>query len=154
MCLSDGRNSLLGGNVGIPFSENVLWELKTDIMNPVHVLEISSFQLEHIEIFSPAIAGILNISEDHMDRYDNMREYAGNKLKIAENITDSGWLIYNADDPLLFSSLMNKTRARYFSLQPHHQGHFKLNASKVYSGKDDNPDILFHLEDTKVPRLQ
>ena len=57
MCVSDGKNSLLGGNVGIPFSENVLWELKSEMINVVHVLELSSFQLEHIHSFTPEIAG-------------------------------------------------------------------------------------------------
>ena len=43
MCLNDGRTSLLGGNIGIPFSENVLWELKNNINNAMHVLELSIF---------------------------------------------------------------------------------------------------------------
>ena len=51
MCISDGKNSLLGGNVGIPFSENVLWELTSDITGSVHVLELSSFQLEMAPLY-------------------------------------------------------------------------------------------------------
>ena len=115
MCLSAGKNSLLGGNVGIPFSENVLWEINSNLSDsPVHVLEISSFQLEHIKSFSPTIAGILNVSEDHMDRYDKLEDYAREKLKIGKNITNSGWLIYNADDLILCQSLIDTKRVKIF----------------------------------------
>ena len=150
MCISDGKNSLLGGNVGIPFSENVLWELTSDITGSVHVLELSSFQLEHINSFSPTIAGILNISADHMDRYADIHDYAAEKIKLADQIIESGWLVYNADDPILSKSLMDVSRSVLFSLTRKEKCHFKLNASKVYSGKEDNPDILFKLEDTKL----
>ena len=51
MCINDGKTSLLGGNVGIPFSENIIWELDSNINNSIHVLELSSFQLEHIKNF-------------------------------------------------------------------------------------------------------
>ena len=151
MCLSAGKNSLLGGNVGIPFSENVLWEINSNLSDsPVHVLEISSFQLEHIKSFSPTIAGILNVSEDHMDRYDNLEDYAREKLKIGRNITNSGWLIYNADDLILCQSIIDTKRVKIFSVQNPQNCHFKLNASKVYSGAVDNPDILFKLDETKL----
>ena len=150
MCITDGKTSLLGGNVGIPFSENVLWEITSKITESVHVLELSSFQLEHINSFSPTIAGILNISEDHMDRYENIDAYIAEKLKLAMQIKDSGWLVYNADDPILSKSLMNISRSLLFSLTQRQQCHFKLNESKVYSGQANNPDILFKLEDTKL----
>ena len=153
MCISDGKNSLLGGNVGIPFSENVLWELTSDITGSVHVLELSSFQLEHINSFSPTIAGILNISADHMDRYADIHDYAAEKIKLADQIIESGWLVYNADDPILSKSFMHVSRSVLFSLTLKEKCHFKLNKSKVYSGKEDNPDILFRLEDTKLRGL-
>ena len=150
MCISDGKNSLLGGNVGIPFSENVLWELKSDMINVVHVLELSSFQLEHIHSFTPKIAGLLNISEDHMDRYKDIHDYTRNKIKLTKNMTDSGLVIYNGDDPTLLNAFRRYEHARIYSLQDHHNSHFKLNASKIYSGPPDNPDILFELDETKL----
>ncbi len=150
MCISDGRTSLLGGNVGMPFSENVLWELKSDIKTSIHVLELSSFQLEHIISFSPTIAGILNISADHLDRYADINAYAAEKLKLADHIQESGWLVYNADDPILAESLMDSARSMVFSLTKNEKCHFKLNATKVFSGEPDNPDILFNFEDTKL----
>ena len=53
MVKSSGYNSLLGGNIGIPFSENVLNEKQNQLQNVVHVLELSSFQLEHVHHFTP-----------------------------------------------------------------------------------------------------
>ena len=150
MCISDGRTSLLGGNMGMPFSENVLWELRSDIKTSIHVLELSSFQLEHIISFSPTIAGILNISADHLDRYADINAYAAEKLKLADHIQESGWLVYNADDPILAESLMDSARSMVFSLTKNEKCHFKLNATKVFSGEPDNPDILFNFEDTKL----
>jgi UDP-N-acetylmuramoylalanine--D-glutamate ligase len=150
MCISDGRTSLLGGNVGMPFSENVLWELTSNIENSVHVLELSSFQLEHINTFSPLIAGILNISPDHLDRYADINAYAAEKLKLATHIDKTGWLVFNADDPILAKSLKDTTRSIVFSLKQNEKCHFKLNATKVYSGEVDDPDILFNFEDTKL----
>ena len=150
MCISDGKNSFLGGNVDIPFSENVLWELKSEIINAVHVLELSSFQLEHIRSFSPVIAGLLNISEDHMDRYKDIHDYSSNKIKLTENMDASGWIIYNGDDPILENAFQKQEHTRIFSMQNHPKSQFKLNASKIYSGTSDNPNILFKLNETKL----
>ena len=153
MCVSDGQTSLLGGNVGIPFSENVLWELTSNINSPVHVLELSSFQLEHVQLFSPNVSGILNISPDHMERYANIDEYVSKKIKLAEQTQKSGWVVYNADDPILAQSLKNIPRSVLFSLTQNPECHFKLNASKVYTGETESPNILFELEDTKLKGL-
>ena len=150
MCISDGKNSFLGGNVGIPFSENVLWELKSEMINVVHVLELSSFQLEHIQSFSPAIAGLLNISEDHLDRYKDINDYLSKKINITKNISGSGCVIYNGDDPMLVNAFQNHKHAQIFSVQEHQKSHFKLNASKVYSGPNAKPDILFKLDETEL----
>jgi len=150
MCISDGKTSLLGGNVGIPFSENVLLELTSNIHSPVHVLEISSFQLEHVQLFSPTISGILNVSPDHMDRYENFDAYVSKKLKLAEQTRKSGWVVYNADDPVISKSLADLPRSVLFSLTPNLDCYFKLNASKVYTGDIKNPKILFQLGDTKL----
>ena len=74
-------NAMVGGNIGIPFSENVLRELKNKLTNVIHVLEISSYQLEKTYAFKPQIACILNISKDHLDRYDSYESYYKTKFK-------------------------------------------------------------------------
>ena len=142
MCKNGGYNSLIGGNVGIPFSENVLNQIHNPIENTVHILEVSSFQLEHIYHFTPNIASVLNISPDHMDRYDDIHDYAQTKLNIAKNLKESGWLIINEDDLLLQSFVKGKERTINFSLSASNQTLYHLNSTKVY---DENENVLFYL---------
>ena len=81
-----GFFTLLGGNIGIPFSKNVLDEISNGTRKKIfHILEISSFQLEHIYHFKPHISIILNIAPDHLDRYESFQEYFNQKLKILIN---------------------------------------------------------------------
>ena len=89
------KKHVVAGNIGTAFSSVVLELAPTDIA----VLEVSSFQLDHIETFRPRISVILNITEDHMDRYDHsMEQYAASKARIFENQTTDEILVYDADD--------------------------------------------------------
>lgn len=89
------KKHVVAGNIGTAFSSVVLDLAPTDIA----VLEVSSFQLDHIETFRPRISVILNITEDHMDRYDHsMEKYAASKARIFENQEADDVLIYDADD--------------------------------------------------------
>lgn len=86
----------LAGNIGFAFSEKVE-EAKSE-----HILEVSSFQLDHIHSFKPEISVLLNITPDHLDRYDyNLENYAASKFRITENQTSNNWFIFNFDDPLI-----------------------------------------------------
>lgn len=106
-------NTMLGGNIGISFSSNVLEELKNKSKNTIHILEISSFQLERIYYFKPNIACILNISKDHLDRYENFKEYYSTKFKIYSG----NKLFYNEDDIILTENFKNLKNTFSFSLQ-------------------------------------
>ncbi len=99
--IAAGIKTYLGGNVGVPFSLNVLDELQNKVKEPTHVLELSSFQLENIDRFCPEIACILNISPDHLDRYDGMSEYITAKLRIAGLKRSAQWFVYNGHDQYL-----------------------------------------------------
>ncbi len=93
-----GRKTYLAGNIGIAFSDIAL-----DVQEDEFVaLEISSFQLDHIESFKPKFAVILNITPDHLDRYEeNFDYYVGSKFKIIMNQNDSDYLIFNSDDSVV-----------------------------------------------------
>lgn len=83
----------LAGNIGFAFSEKVTGAKGT------HILEVSSFQLDHIDTFKPNISLLLNISPDHLDRYDyDVEAYAASKFRITENQTAEDFFIYNFDD--------------------------------------------------------
>ncbi|MCE1187661.1 MAG: UDP-N-acetylmuramoyl-L-alanine--D-glutamate ligase [Ignavibacteria bacterium] len=109
-----GYFCVLAGNYGKAFSEVVL-----DVPEDGFVaLEISSFQLDHTYFFAPAVAMILNITPDHLNRYNNsMQEYAEAKFKIFKNFTDSNLLILNYDNEYLQSDKISaKGTVHYFSL--------------------------------------
>ncbi|MBC8311027.1 MAG: UDP-N-acetylmuramoyl-L-alanine--D-glutamate ligase [Candidatus Marinimicrobia bacterium] len=143
-----GHNAMLGGNIGIPFSQNVSTERDLAKKNTVHILELSSFQLEHIELFSPHISCILNISPDHMNRYDSMADYLDAKLNIAKNLVTPAWLVYNAADPALETSLRDRHRTQLFSRLTNQQVNYHVNGEKVYTGSNENPEILFYMDET------
>jgi UDP-N-acetylmuramoylalanine--D-glutamate ligase len=89
------KKHAVAGNIGTAFSGVVLELDETSVA----VLEVSSFQLDHIESFRPSIAVLMNITEDHMDRYDHsMEKYSASKARIFMNQTPSDVLIYDADD--------------------------------------------------------
>lgn len=95
----------LGGNIGYSFAELVATENP-----PYYVLEISSFQLDGIKHFAPHIAVLLNITPDHLDRYDyKFENYIASKFRIAMNQTENDYLVYDADDPVIEEWLQNHT---------------------------------------------
>jgi UDP-N-acetylmuramoylalanine--D-glutamate ligase len=85
----------IAGNIGTAFSQ-VVGGMTGET---TAILEISSFQLDHIETFRPRVASILNITPDHLDRYDHSFEkYIAAKCRIFENQRTGDTLIYNYDD--------------------------------------------------------
>ncbi|MCP5047523.1 MAG: UDP-N-acetylmuramoyl-L-alanine--D-glutamate ligase [bacterium] len=92
-----GIQSFLAGNIGQP----LIAEVGKMPAGSVVVVEVSSFQLEEIEYFRPDIAVILNITPDHLDRYDRIEDYFDAKLNLVRNQARGDWLILNRDDPVL-----------------------------------------------------
>ena len=76
MAIKAGLNSVVGGNIGVPALELINEE--TDL----YILELSSFQLESLHSLKPVASVVLNVSPDHMDRYDNFSAYADTKKHI------------------------------------------------------------------------
>lgn len=91
---SAGKNVALGGNYGKSFAR-IIAEETPEMM----VLEISSFQLDDIETFKPFVSILLNITYDHLDRYDyKMANYVNSKFRISMNQSSDDYFIYNGDD--------------------------------------------------------
>ncbi len=86
-----GRQVLAGGNLGTP-----ALDLLSEPVPDFYVLELSSFQLESITSLNACAAVVLNISADHMDRYDSLDDYADVKARIYHG---DGAAIVNLDDP-------------------------------------------------------
>jgi UDP-N-acetylmuramoylalanine--D-glutamate ligase len=107
MLKQDGRKVGVGGNVGDPlilFAEGGdRWE--------VLVAEVSSFQLEAIEDFRPKISVLLNITEDHLDRYTTFKDYINAKARMFINQNSGDVAVLNKDDPIVMG-VGKKVRAK------------------------------------------
>lgn len=92
-----GFSAFVGGNIGTPAIEYVEGGGGADFI----VLEISSFQLETIRLFRPRVGALLNITDDHLDRYRGFGHYADTKLRLFENQSAGDFAVYNANAPVI-----------------------------------------------------
>lgn len=101
ICKTAGLDAAMVGNIGISFAKQVAVDPKH-----VYVVEVSSFQLDDIKDFRPDIAVLLNITEDHLDRYDYLFEnYINSKFRIIANQTNEDHFIYCDDDEVIRQKL-------------------------------------------------
>ena len=108
MVKAGGRKAFIGGNLGTPFigALSGRWDWG--------VLEISSFQLEWIEHFRPRVAVLLNVTEDHLDRYATFDDYRRAKERIFAAQSESDFAVLNREDPRVWT-LKQKLQARVVS---------------------------------------
>ncbi len=116
MLQESGKRVFVGGNLGTAFSEAALQSLQAmkhgrSCPYDALVVEVSSFQLETVEQFHPWIAGLLNVTVDHQDRYESIDEYVAAKNRIFENQTPSDYALFNLDDSRV-APLRRNARAR------------------------------------------
>ncbi|HAF28366.1 MAG TPA: UDP-N-acetylmuramoyl-L-alanine--D-glutamate ligase [Bacteroidales bacterium] len=90
---SAGLNVGLAGNVGKSWAQQVAEE-----NFDYYVIELSSFQLDGMINFKAEIAILMNVTPDHLDRYDGMQGYTNSKFRILQNQTNKDFFIYCADD--------------------------------------------------------
>ena len=110
MLEESGVEAPVGGNIGVPLSTQV--DASTDRV--VHVVEVSSFQLDTIESFHPWIAVLLNLAPDHLDWHGTADAYAAAKARIFENQVPTDWAVVNADDAPAMA-LAGPARARHLT---------------------------------------
>ena len=96
MVKASGKHAFVGGNIGTPLSEWLLQEDEADLL----VLEVSSFQLDTASRFNPEVGVLLNVTEDHLDRYSNFAAYANSKFSLFARQQNEHVAILNGDDPL------------------------------------------------------
>ena len=113
ICRASQMPTVVAGNIGLPFSE-VARKIDED---GLAVIEVSSFQLERIEQFAPYVAILLNLTPDHLDRYESFQSYCAAKFRIFENQTAEQYAVLNADDPVSReASFPGAARKLYFSI--------------------------------------
>ena len=95
ICRSAGRKTTVAGNIGVPVLDALAEAERAPVSPEVFVIELSSFQLETAESLAPDAATMLNLTEDHLDRYDGMEDYAAAKSRV---FAGSGIQVLNRDD--------------------------------------------------------
>lgn len=92
-----GHDAASCGNIGVSLAR-----LVADEPHAIYVIELSSFQLDNMYTFHPDVAMLLNITPDHLDRYDHkMENYIAAKLRVFQNLEPSDLAVYWADDPIV-----------------------------------------------------
>jgi UDP-N-acetylmuramoylalanine--D-glutamate ligase len=99
MLEDSGLKVFVGGNIGNPLIAYVDAEEKAEIV----VIEVSSFQLDTIDTFRANVAVLLNITEDHMDRYPDLDAYTKSKARIFKNQQCNDTAVLNGSDPIVRS---------------------------------------------------
>ena len=143
MMQRSGARVFLGGNLGTPFigalAETWDWG----------VVEISSFQLEWTREFRPRIAVLLNLTEDHLDRYPDFAAYCRAKERIFLAQTDEDVAILNRDDPLVWPMRERiRARIRSFGFSEARAGAFVAGDAIVW--RDETGDARFSLRNVKL----
>ncbi|MBM7065194.1 UDP-N-acetylmuramoyl-L-alanine--D-glutamate ligase [Neisseria elongata] len=132
LCEQSGLDTVVAGNIGTPVLEAEMSRggKKADVW----VLELSSFQLENTESLRPTAATVLNISEDHLDRYDDLLDYAHTKAKIFRG---DGVQVLNSDDVFCRAMKRAGREVKWFSLE--HEADFWLEreTGRLKQGDED-----------------
>ncbi len=144
-----GAKTYVVGNIGDAFSEVALDVKKNEFV----VLEISSFQLDTIDEFKPKVAAILNITPDHLNRYENKFEnYIYSKFRIFKNQGHADYLILNRDDKTISKFLSpHESNDLFFSLSENQvNGCFRLNEKIIYNRNGKN-EFECNVTDIPIP---
>jgi len=101
ICKTAELDCAMVGNIGYSFARQVAEDPK-----PLYIIEISSFQLDDIKTFRPNVSVLLNITEDHLDRYNYVFDnYIRSKFRIIENQTEEDFFIFCLDDEVIQQKL-------------------------------------------------
>lgn len=136
-----GLDAALVGNIGISYARQVA-------IQPAeyYIVEVSSFQLDDIRDFKPDVAILLNITPDHLDRYDyRMENYVASKFRIAMNQTKEDYFIYCKDDQEIRNYLEHQpifSEPIPFSIMEHLNEGGSIQNDQVNINVKDEPVIM------------
>ena len=138
------NNTLVGGNIGIPYTEICL--NSTD--DGVTVAEMSSFQLDTTDTFHPYISMILNITPDHLDRHHTMENYINAKLNCTKNQTENELCILNYEDKILREAAKNiKAKICWFSSETELDNGMVYKDGVIYEVKGSVPKKIIDVDE-------
>ncbi|MEF8724414.1 UDP-N-acetylmuramoyl-L-alanine--D-glutamate ligase [Candidatus Accumulibacter phosphatis] len=113
LCRAAGRRTAVAGNIGPAALDALMTAIDGDDLPAVWVLELSSFQLETTHTLAADAATVLNISEDHLDRYNGLDDYSAAKLRVFQGC---GVMVVNRDDPRSLAAARSDRRCVSFGL--------------------------------------
>ena len=129
MLTQSGHRVFVGGNIGNPLIDYADSYEKADMV----VAEISSFQLDTTDTFKPAVGVLLNIAEDHLDRYDSFHAYALSKAKLFRNQRESDYAVLNYSDPVVRSVTEHVQATKlFFNVEKSSEKGAAINCDTVY----------------------
>ncbi len=133
MLEQSNKKALVAGNIGNALSDDPQLLTGQDWI----VAEISSFQLEDIETFRPRVATILNITQDHLDRYHDIAEYGETKARVFMNQQKDDFLVLNFDEPIVrsFAKRTSATVVPFSRLRRFNPGACVLDGHLVINGR-------------------
>jgi len=138
-----GFSTTVGGNIGSPLSAQVA----ASTPDSLHVVEVSSFQLEQIDSFHPWIAVMLNVSPDHLDRHPTLEAYEAAKARVFENQEPGDWAVLNADDPtVLRLASSGRATPRLFSRRSHIDTGTSIENGWIVDRRGERTDSLVPLD--------
>jgi len=143
-----GHKTYTAGNIGLAFSE-----LTTEVKEDEFVaLEVSSFQLDLIDEFKPKVAMILNITPDHLNRYENKFEnYIGSKFRIFKNQDEGDYLILNKDDETITKYIRDhKSKSFYFSLNENAGNGSYVSDDQIIFNRNNQSDFSFPINEMQI----
>jgi UDP-N-acetylmuramoylalanine--D-glutamate ligase len=141
-----GHDVAMVGNIGYSFARQI-----AEQPHEWYVIEVSSFQLDDIHQFRPDVAVLLNITPDHLDRYEyKFEKYIAAKFRIAENQTNKDFFIVNHDDKVIQDYLTthsNRSKTLFFTMNesnPLNEGAFITNDEMHINYENDDMSMSIH----------
>jgi UDP-N-acetylmuramoylalanine--D-glutamate ligase len=137
------KKALVAGNIGNALTEDISLLKKQDWI----VAELSSFQLEDIDTFRPRVAAILNVTQDHLDRYRTIDEYGEAKARVFMNQRKGDFLILNFDDPIVksYARRTSATVMPFSRMLRFNPGACVLNGSLTVNGR-----VICRVDDIRI----
>jgi len=147
---ASGRPTHVLGNIGVPICEKALETKSGDVI----VAETAALQLETIQFFHPKAAALLNLTEDHLDRFLTMDRYCVSKLRMFENQTEDDVGVLNYDNELCHVWAPHvKGRLLWFSIKEEvKEGAFLRNGRIVFRYEGQETDIC-HVKEVRIPGM-
>lgn len=145
---AQGIHTYVLGNIGIPIAQ----EARATTPDDVIVAEVAGFQLETTEQFHAHSCAILNLTEDHLNRFGTMEHYGEAKARVLRNQTKNDFCVFNADDPLV-AAMAQKATGRVLWFSRRHEvenGAFVRNGRIVFRLDGVEQDVV-GADELKIP---